>query len=101
MGSRLESRPDGGGRAVSACGRESAVAASVRPQRAPDRDSASKLGASGVARWRLPPCHVPAAPTAAAKTRSQDRAPRRVSPAGPPTGVGSGRGGRRREGAAV
>lgn len=35
VGSRLESRPDGGGRAVSACDRESAVAASVRPQRAP------------------------------------------------------------------
>lgn len=63
--------------------------------------TASQLGASGVARWSLPPCHVPAAPAAAAKTRSRDRAPRRVSPAGPPAGVGSGHGGGRREGAAV
>lgn len=101
MGSRLESRPDGSGRTVSALKRESAVGASVRPQQEPAGDSARQLGASGVARWSLPPCHVPAAPAAAVKTRSQDCAPSRVSPAGPPVGVGSGHGGGRREGAAV
>lgn len=101
MGSRLKSRPDGSSSSVSACDPESAADVSVLPQRAPAGDSASHLGASGVARWSLPPCHVPAAPAAAAKTRSRDRTPRRVSPAGPPTGVGSGHRGGRCEGAAV
>lgn len=101
VGTRLKSRPDGSSGSVSACDRDSAADASVLPQRPPAGDSASHLGASGVARWSLPPCHVPAAPAAAAKTRSRDRAPRRVSPAGPPTGVGSGHRGGRREGAAV
>lgn len=101
MGSRLKSRPDGSSGSVSACDGDNTADVSVLPQRAPAGDSASHLGASGVARWSLPPCHVPAAPAAAAKTRSRDRAPSRVSPAGPPTGVGSGYRGGRREGAAV